>query len=105
MASKAGQVLSEAEFREYVDQHNAGVPLDPKFDNVVVESTLPSGPVYRYQTDEEAKASRVAADTAVKTADEEATRLEKVRADAVKRGAAVPPPPLAPAEAAPALRP
>jgi DNA-directed RNA polymerase subunit L len=93
MAGKAGQRLSEEEVREFAAYHNAHLPQPEKFDGVVVENTTAQGPVYRYQTDEEAKANKAASEAARKEIDETAALNEKVRQEAIKRGVEVPPPP------------
>jgi hypothetical protein len=99
MTNNAGQRLTDEEVREYAAYHNARVTPPAKFDGLVIENTRASGPVYRWQTEEEAKAGEEAAATAERArlaADEETAR---VRQEAASRGVAlppVPPPPVPP---------
>lgn len=98
MAGKAGQQLSDEQVREYAAYHNAQLPPPDKFDGVVVENTTAQGPVYRWQTDEEAKTAKAAADAAVQAVDDDTALTERVRREAARRGVEVPPVPPAPPE-------
>lgn len=97
MAGQPGQQLSEEEVREYAAYHNNQITLPPKFDGVVIENTTAGGPVYRWQTNAEAKAAKDAASDAIKATESDAAMNERVRAEAAKRGVEVPPIPEQPA--------
>lgn len=101
MAGKAGQQLSDEQVREYAAYHNAQLPPPEKFDGVVVENVSAVGPVYRWQTDDEAKAAKAAADAAAQAFDDDAALTERVRREAARRGVDVPPVPPVPPEPAP----
>lgn len=96
MAPKSGQYLTEDEIREYAAYHNNQITPPEKFDGVVVDNTTPGGPVYRWQTAEEAKAGEDAAKAALKAVEAEQEISDKVRAEAAKRGVDVPPAPAPP---------
>lgn len=95
--AKAGAVLSDAEAAEYQAYNAAGLTQPDKFAGVVVEATAPTGIVYRYQSAEEAKAADAAIKASADAAAENDRLMERVRAEAAKRGvvaADVPPPPM-----------
>lgn len=96
MASKAGQRLTPEEVQEFAAYHNNQITPPAKFDGLVIENTAASGPVYRWETEEEARAGKAAADAASRVAADEAAMTERVRAEAARRGVELPPVPAAP---------
>lgn len=88
-ASNAGQRLSDADAQRYVDHLNAGIPQPDEFDNVVFDNTT-GGAIYRYRTEAERKSASDAAAATAKAQADGAARVDRVRADAMKRGVAVP---------------
>lgn len=86
MARNAGQVLSEAEAREYLAYVNAGIVAPDRFEGVVIDATGPRGIVYRYQTAEEAKAAAEETKAATEATAEHERLRARVRGDAAKRG-------------------
>lgn len=90
--AKAGQVLSEADVREYQSYHNAGVALPDKFGSVVVDATDPRGIVYRHATADEVKAAEDAAKASADAVADQERMNVRIRAEAAKRAAPDVPP-------------
>lgn len=88
-----GKRLSDDEVRELSAYHAAGIPLPDKYAGVVQDSSQPRGVVYRYATAAEIKDAESGAKAAAIAAEEDAALMERVRAEAAKRGAYVPPAP------------
>lgn len=84
-----GQELSAEDVERISAYMAAGVTLPEEFDGVVKENVA-GKEVYRYQTDEEAKASEEAGNQELEAVERHNKLREEVVAEAVKRGDTVP---------------